>query len=79
MLAIGGKGSPNDWTNSVECLDLAPYFKEGLTETDSKGNRVKLETNWKEIAPMNYARSNFAAINLANRVYVFGGISGQDP
>lgn len=45
---------------------------------DKSGNKVKVESDWEECAPMKHARSNFAAINLGNRVYVFGGISGAD-
>lgn len=75
LLAIGGKHSANDWTNTVEMIDLAPYFKENLTVMDKSGNKVKADSEWEPCAPMKHARSNFAAINLGNRVYVFGGIT----
>jgi len=32
LLAIGGKSSSTDWTNTCESLDLAPFFKEGAKE-----------------------------------------------
>jgi hypothetical protein len=56
-------------------IDLAPYFKENLTVMDKSGNKVKADSEWEPCAPMKHARSNFAAINLGNRVYVFGGIT----
>lgn len=46
---------------------------------DKDGNKVKVDSDWEICASMKHARANFAAINLGNRVYVFGGISGNDP
>lgn len=39
---------------------------------------MKATAKWKEIAPMNHARANFAAISIGGAAYVFGGISGAD-
>lgn len=78
LLAIGGKSAPTDWTNSCESLELGSFFKEGAKEEKEGVGAVKVQAKWKEVAPMNHPRSNFAAIAMGGSAYVFGGISGAD-
>lgn len=76
--ASGGKSNPEDWTNSVQCLNLDPYFGQGKAKLDKDGKMVKQVAEWEDCASMNHARANFAAITCGNAIYVFGGISGAD-
>lgn len=52
LMVAGGKNrNSNDnvdnWLNSVEMLDLLPYFKRNLTFTDVDGLVKPLESDWK--------------------------------
>ena len=77
LLVAGGKSGSRSWLNSVEILDLAPYFKPSQQATDSQGNSTTAHSAWKQCASMQHARSNFAMIAMSDYVYVFGGISGS--
>ena len=48
-----------------------------MTVKDKDGFVKRLESEWKEMAPMLSARANFAMIVLKEFVYVYGGISGK--
>ena len=72
----GGKAGARSWLNSVEILDLAPYFRPGQVRTDAEGKTTAVTSEWITCAPMQCARSNFALVALSNFVYVYGGISG---
>jgi len=36
LLSIGGKADTKTWLNSVEAIDLTPYFLTGLVDKDGK-------------------------------------------
>lgn len=38
LLIVGGKAAANSWLNSVETLDLLPYFKSGLMKKNEDGS-----------------------------------------
>ena len=52
LMVAGGKNRSNSdnvdhWFNSVEMLDLNPYFKKDLTFTDVDGLVKPLESKWR--------------------------------
>ena len=82
ILVVGGKNlnsidNVDYWLNSVVMLDLLPYFKQDVKIKGENGVVKNLESEWKEMAPMLSARSNFAMVALNNFVYVYGGISNR--
>ena len=76
LLVAGGKAGNRNWLNSVEILDLSPYFRPGQVKTDEEGKTQPVTSEWINCAPMQCARSNFAMIATTNFIYVYGGISG---
>lgn len=77
LLIVGGKAGSRSWLNSVEMLDLSPYFRPGQVKTASDGSTSAVQSEWIQCAPMQCARSNFALVALSNFVYAYGGISGS--
>ena len=74
---INSERNEESWLNTVEILDLLPYFKQQVMSTGTDGIVKQKESQWKEVAPMLSARSNFALLALKDFVYVYGGISGK--
>lgn len=76
LLLVGGKQTINSWLNTVESIDLLPFFKPGLTKKVN-GLHEKVTSNWTVCSSMTSARANFALQVIKNTVYVFGGIEGM--
>ena len=76
LLVAGGKAGARSWLNTVEMLDLSPYFRPGQVKTAEDGTTTAVQSEWIQCASMTCARSNFALVPLSNFVYVYGGISG---
>lgn len=75
LLLVGGKQSINTWLNSVESIELLPYFQPGATRK-VKGLHEKVTSEWTACKSMTSARANFALQVIQNTVYVFGGVEG---
>ena len=55
LLTLGGRcrdqSGQDSWTNSVEAIDLVPYFRTGTDKV----------SEWSYVKPMQSARANFSA------------------
>lgn len=60
LLVLGGKSSKTTWLNSVQTLDLLPYFRPGTMVKNDVGQFVKASSQWQNCKSMVSARANFA-------------------
>lgn len=76
LLVIGGKHTVDDWTDSVESLDMTYVFQPHL-ENKVKPGLVDEASVWRACPSLSQPRSNFAATVISNQVYVYGGFTGR--
>lgn len=60
LLVLGGKSSKTTWLNSVQTLDLLPYFRPGTMVKNAVGQFVKASSQWQDCKSMVSERANFA-------------------
>ena len=46
LLIVGGKNSNRKWLQTVETLDLLPYFKTGVMKKNADGTVEKMTSSW---------------------------------